>query len=104
MNATVVGGIPAYPQQPPDLNPPPYMMGGHAAVRSAGNKFSRAAFGLAVLALLILPIVFGPLAVGSAVIALRKGERRGRLALILAIAGMVLGFAFGVIRQFLLAD
>ena len=95
----VAGGFPAVPY---GTRPPPYVVGSsfpHAQAKPVGNGFSIAAFVLAAIAVLILPVVFGLLAITFGGVAQRRGEPRGRLALVLGIAGTVVGFAFGVIAR-----
>jgi hypothetical protein len=52
---------------------------------------------LGVVAVLILPIICGPIAIVLAVLAKRKGERLATTALWVAIVGMVAGFIIGAI-------
>ena len=89
------------PAQPYGTQPPPYLVGNQYPYAPAepvrGNGFSIAAFVLAAIAVLFLPIVFGLLAVVLGAIALRRGEPHGRLALILGVAGTVAGFALGAV-------
>jgi hypothetical protein len=59
------------------------------------NSLSNVAIGLAVVALLILPILFGPAAIICAGVALSRKERKAGLAMGLAIGGMLVGFLFG---------
>ena len=50
-----------------------------------------------VLAILILPIVFGPIGVILAVVAQRQGEPLWKVGLGVALGGMILGFVLGAI-------
>lgn len=61
------------------------------------NTLSNVAIGLAVVALLILPILFGPAAIVCAGVALSRKERKAGLALGLAVGGMLVGFLFGAL-------
>ena len=119
LDATVVNGYPPISVQPDDstaaqpafsapapvpyvTGPPPYMVNTqapHPAVRQGGNKYSRATFSLAFLALFPPFTLFaGTAAIICAVVAGRRGERRAKLALTLALIGTALGIAFGVLR------
>ncbi|MBM2617150.1 hypothetical protein JIG36_16475 [Actinoplanes sp. LDG1-06] len=103
-DATAVQGFPPVPPAPytppaPQYGsaPPPYMVNPHAPATAKGGKgdiYSHSAFGLAVMAVLFMPGIFGAAAVGSAVVALIRRERRAKLALILSLAGTALGVAF----------
>jgi cytochrome c biogenesis protein CcdA len=55
------------------------------------------AFVFAAVAVAFFPIVFGPVAIVLAAIAMRKGDPLARWALIAAIAGMVAGFVLGAV-------
>ena len=89
------------PAQPYGTQPPPYLVGNQypyaPAEPATGNGFSIAAFVLAAIAVLFLPIVFGLLAVVFGAIAWRRGEPHGKLALILGVVGTVAGFALGAV-------
>ena len=94
------GTGPGFPPAAPYGSPPPYLVGGQfpaAPAERVGSGFSIAAFVLAAIAVLVLPVVFGLLAIIFGAVAMRRGEPRGRLALILAVAGTVVGFALGVL-------
>jgi hypothetical protein len=94
----VNAAVPPYgaPQGLPYAVPPqpynPYPVAG----RPVGNNFSIAAFVLAGVAFLLFPIL-GILGVIFGSVALRRGERWGKLGLILAIAGTVLGFVVSTV-------
>ncbi|XVU25201.1 DUF4190 domain-containing protein [Actinoplanes sp. CA-054009] len=76
---------------PYGASPPPYHPYPPMPPRAAGNNFSIAAFVLAGVGLLLIPLL-GILGIVFGAVALRRGERLGKLGLILAIAGTVLGF------------
>ncbi|MCY1142532.1 hypothetical protein OWR29_31430 [Actinoplanes sp. Pm04-4] len=103
MDATVVGGFPAYPQpqpaaQPYASGPPPYMVSNQpAAAPKAGNPFSIVAFVLAGVSLLLFPIFAGPLAIVFGAVALYRRERLGRLALTLALVGLIAGVGLSML-------
>jgi hypothetical protein len=66
------------------------------ATTNAGRGYTIAAFICAAVALLFLPIVFGPAGIVLGIIGNRKGDPLGRWAAITAavlmIAGMVIGY------------
>lgn len=49
------------------------------------------------LSFIILPIIFGPAAIILAVVAKKKGEKLGTVALTVGILGTVLGMVIGAI-------
>ncbi|WP_249999888.1 hypothetical protein [Actinoplanes sp. M2I2] len=104
MDATAVQGYPAYPQGPagPGFAPPPYPNSPYPAPARAANTFSIIAFVLAGLAVLILPIVLSPLAAILAFVGIRRHERLGRLALILAVVGGLAGAFLGIVFRSLI--
>ncbi len=55
------------------------------------------AFVFAAVAVLFLPIIFGPVAIVLAIIAMRKGDPLAKAALIAAIVGMIAGFVLGAV-------
>lgn len=63
----------------------------------SGNTLSIVAIVCGVVAVLILPIVFGPIGIICGGIAVSRKERLGKVGLGVAIAGMVVGFAIGVL-------
>ena len=65
--------------------------------RKGPQIFSILAIVCGVLAILILPIVFGPIGIILAVVANRRGEPLWKIALGVAIGGMILGFILGAI-------
>jgi predicted membrane protein len=77
------GGTGDYPAGPPR--------------RQGAQIFSILAMVCGVIAILILPIVFGPIGIVLAVVANRRGEPLWKIALGVAIGGMVLGFILGAI-------
>ena len=52
---------------------------------------------LAVISVFLLPICFGPIAVILAAIASSRGDKRGNIALIVAIACTLIGMTFGAL-------
>ena len=63
-----------------------------------GKIFGILSIVFAGLSLLILPIIFGPLGIIMAVIALVKGEKKlGIIGLILSIVLSILGFVLGFV-------
>lgn len=67
------------------------------APSATGNTLSIIGIVCGVLAVLFLPIVFGPIGIVLGIIARTKGERLATIAIIVAAAGMVLGFILGAI-------
>ena len=65
------------------------------------NRLSIVAFVLAAIALIILPIVFGVAGIACAAVALRRGERLGKIALIVAIAATALSMIGGIFLRLL---
>jgi hypothetical protein len=61
------------------------------------NAFSIAAIVCGVISVLILPIVFGPIAIILGAIAKSRNEPRANTALIVAVVGMLVGFLLGYI-------
>jgi hypothetical protein len=70
--------------------------GGYASPpASTSNAFAVTAIVLGAIAFLFFPIILGPLAIVFAGIALSKGQSLAKVAMGVAIGGMVLGFVFG---------
>lgn len=65
--------------------------------QSSSNTFSILAMVLGGLALLVLPIVFGPAAIILGVIALTKKEKLAPVGLAVGILGLVVGMIIGAI-------
>src|SRR4051794_14944189 len=65
--------------------------------RRGAQIFSILAMVCGVLAILIVPIVFGPIGVILAVVAQRRGEPLWKVGLGVALGGMILGFVLGAI-------
>lgn len=59
------------------------------------SSLSIAAFVCAAISVLFFPIVFGPVAIVLAAVAMSRGEPLGTLALGLSIPAMLLGFLIG---------
>ena len=70
---------------------------GGPARRQGPQIFSILAIVCGVVAILILPIAFGPIGIILAIVANRRGEPRGKVARGAAIGGMVIGFILGAI-------
>lgn len=93
------------PQQapPPPAVPPTGYQYQHAGPaygatsqsQSASNGFTVAGIVLGAIALIVFPIIFGPLAIVMAAIALVRQERSAAVAMGIAVGGTVLGFFFG---------
>jgi uncharacterized membrane protein len=64
---------------------------------SSGRVLSILGFVFGAIAVLFLPIVFGPAGIVCAGIAVAKGDRLGKPALAVAIGGMILGFILGAV-------
>jgi hypothetical protein len=60
--------------------------------RNSGRGFTIASFVCAVVAVFLLPIVFGPLGIVFGVVAHRRGDALGRTAIIVSAVCMVAGF------------
>jgi len=60
-----------------------------------GRVFTIVAFVFAAIAVIFLPIAFGPAGIILGLVGRSKGDRRGGIAAILAAVGMVLGFILG---------
>ncbi|WP_305787397.1 hypothetical protein [Symbioplanes lichenis] len=87
----------AYPYQAVPAYDPMNPYGAFAPARATGNGFSIAAIVLGCVAVLFLPIVFGPAAIILASVGKSRGERRSTVALSVAGGGMTLGFIVGVL-------
>jgi hypothetical protein len=66
------------------------------APRTPGSSFSTAAFIAGGIAILFLPIVFGPAGIVLGAVGASRGERLAVASMIVALTGMIIGFAFGV--------
>lgn len=64
---------------------------------SSSNTFSILAIVLGGLALLVLPIIFGPAAIILGVVGMTKKEKLGPIGLTVGILGMVVGMFIGAI-------
>ena len=84
------------PAEPPDdvgrqyPAPPP-------STTQLGRGWTVASFVCAVIALVFLPIVIGPLGAVLGYVGYRKGDPLGRWAMIASIAALVLGMVLGFI-------
>jgi hypothetical protein len=67
--------------------------------RQGAQIFSILAIICGILAILILPIIFGPVGIILAVVGQRRGEQLWKVALGVAVGGMVLGFVLGAVVQ-----
>lgn len=84
------------PQDPYSYPGAPGAPGGPTP-RSGAQVFSYAAIASGIIAILFLPILFGPVGIILAVVANRRGEPLWKVALGVAIGGMILGFILGAI-------
>lgn len=84
----------SYPQTvPPPYMQPPYLPPGPTQPnQTASNLFSIIAFVCAGLAVLFLPVVFGPAGIILGVVGLTKKERLAPFAIGAAIGGLILGW------------
>jgi hypothetical protein len=60
-----------------------------------GRVYTILGFVFAAVAVLFLPIVFGPAGIILGLVGRSKGDRHGGIAAILATVGMILGFILG---------
>jgi hypothetical protein len=65
--------------------------------KSSSNTFSILAIVLGGLALLVLPIVFGPAAIILGVVGITKKEKLAPIGLTVGILGMVVGMFIGAL-------
>jgi hypothetical protein len=72
--------------------------GGPVRRQGSPQLFSILAMVSGVLAALAIPILFGPIGIVLGVVARRKAEPLWKVGLGVAIAGMVLGLIFGLMR------
>ena len=66
-----------------------------APTQASGNTLSIIGIVCGVVAILFLPIVFGPAGLVLGFIGRSKGERLSTVAIIVAAVGMILGFVLG---------
>lgn len=90
---------PSAPTAPyaPSYTPYPMAPGGQPGAQAPGNTLSIIGTVLGVVALVILPPVFGIAGIVLGVIALRKHERLGGVALGVSIVGLVAGMIIGAL-------
>ena len=69
----------------------------HAAASTGARMLSILAMVFGGLAVLFLPILFGPAGIVCGAVATSKGDRLGKIGLIVAVVGMVLGFVLGAL-------
>jgi hypothetical protein len=74
------------PPAPPQHRPAP-----------APSGFSTAAFVMAAISVLVLPIVFGPMGIVFAILALAKGQPRAGAALAAAVIAPLMGMLIGAV-------
>jgi hypothetical protein len=70
---------------------------GTPPARAGAQTFSIIAIVCGIIAILFLPILFGPAGIILAIVANRRGEPLWKVALGVAIGGMVLGFILGAV-------
>jgi len=68
-----------------------------ATSSSQGRPYAIAAFICAAVAVVLLPIVLGPIAIVLGVVAHSKGDPLGKWAIAAGVAGLALGFALGAL-------
>jgi hypothetical protein len=70
-------------------------------VQSTKNTLSIIAIVCGVVAILFLPIILGPVGIVLAIFAMRNGERLSKVAMGVAIGGMLLGLilAFAIMNS-----
>jgi hypothetical protein len=69
-----------------------------APTRNAGRGWSIAGIVCGVIAVLIIPILFGPLGIIFGIVGYRKGDQKvGRIAIVVAAVGLVLGIIVGAL-------
>ena len=56
------------------------------------RRWTIAGFVFAAIAVVLLPLVFGPLGAGAGFVGHKTGDRLGRFAVAAAVVGMLLGF------------
>jgi hypothetical protein len=77
-------------------DPYSYPGGANEPVPRRGTQlYSILAIVSGVLAILVIPILFGPIGIVLAVVANRKAEPLWKVALAVAVGGMLLGFILG---------
>ena len=74
------------PLEPPAEPQPPKTLAEDA------RRWTLAGFVFAVVAIALLPLVFGPLGAGLGFVGHRHGDRLGKFAVGAAVLGMLLGF------------
>jgi hypothetical protein len=60
-----------------------------------GNTLSIIAIVCGVVAVIILPIVFGPVGIVLGIIGKTRNEKLSTIAIVVAVVGMVVGFVLG---------
>jgi hypothetical protein len=75
----------------------PYSAPGTPVRRQGAQIFSILAMVSGVVAVFILPILFGPIGIVLAVVANRRAEPLWKVALAVAVGGMILGFILGYV-------
>jgi hypothetical protein len=75
----------------------PYSSPGTPVRRTGAQIFSILAMICGVVAVFFLPILFGPIGIILAVVGNRRAEPLWKVALAVAIGGMVLGFILGYV-------
>ena len=64
-----------------------------ANTTNSGRVLTILGFVFGAIAVLFLPIIFGPAGIICSGIAMSKGDRLARWALVVSIVGMIIGFA-----------
>lgn len=98
------GGRPGPPQHgtwqqptPSWQQPTPSWQQPAPSAASTSNGLSTAAIVCGIISLLFFPIILGPAGIICAGVAMGRGEPRARVAMGVAIGGMVLGFIIGAV-------
>ncbi|MEN6372892.1 MAG: hypothetical protein ABFD64_12870 [Armatimonadota bacterium] len=92
--------MPGYPSQPqPPMYPPSqqYQQQYSPVLQTQGNSFSIAAIILGIIALVFCPLLIGTVGIILAAVATSHGERLGKTALAISIAGTIIGTIVGAI-------
>jgi hypothetical protein len=69
----------------------------HGAPANTSNTFSIMGIVFGAVAVLFLPIIFGPVGIVMGAIGMSKKERLGVVGLVVSIVGTILGFILGAL-------
>ena len=89
------------PERPLDTEPRPFLGEPVKPLEQwlPGNRLSLAAIALGVVAVVFFPVLLGPAAFVLAVVAVNYTEPLGKLAIVAAIGGMLLGSYIGILAH-----